>query len=313
MKLPTFQLELSEHKTKLEGLQKRAEEAEAALIAAKAEFDQEKQTWRLEAQHRLEEEKQKWQDESNPASATYSRAESPVMSTRRGLTSEFLGLQNLQMRRASARSITTDLPPTGNSLLHRRPSIQPLRSSSGNGTPTRQDSSHSFDKHIGNENSHSLNSNNVILDTQSIHTDHDDRDRDFFESPSDPHRAGVDLTSISTTAAGPSVQVALVERMSSAVRRLESEKVASKEDMQRLAAQRDEARAEIVALMREVEGRREVDKRLGELERELQEVRVRYDASLEMLGEKSEEVEELRGDVGDLKAMYRELVERSVK
>jgi len=32
-----------------------------------------------------------------------------------------------------------------------------------------------------------------------------------------------------------------------------------------------------------------------------------------MLGEKSEEVEELRGDVSDLKGMYRELVERTVK
>ncbi len=38
-------------------------------------------------------------------------------------------------------------------------------------------------------------------------------------------------------------------------------------------------------------------------------LRERYEAALEMLGEKSEEVEELRNDVLDLKKIYRELVE----
>jgi len=120
-----------------------------------------------------------------------------------------------------------------------------------------------------------------------------------------------DLVSVSTVAAGPSVQ--LVERMSAAIRRLESEKVAAREELARMARQRDEGRAEMVALMREAEGGRAAAKRVGELETEVGEMKERYETTLELLGEKSELVEELRADVDDVKAMYRDLVERTVK
>jgi archaellum component FlaC len=65
--------------------------------------------------------------------------------------------------------------------------------------------------------------------------------------------------------------------------------------------------------MREVEKARQEARRVGELEKEVAEVRERYETTLELLGEKSEEVEELRADVEDVKAMYRELVVRTVK
>lgn len=139
----------------------------------------------------------------------------------------------------------------------------------------------------------------------SVSNDHDD----FFDHrPSSPLN---DMVSASTAGAGPSVQ--LVERMSSAVRKLESEKVATKEDLARLSAQRDEARAEIVKLMQEVEKKREGDEKVKSLEREVEELGRRYQTTLEMLGEKSEEVEELRGDIEDLKGIYRDLVQRTVK
>jgi hypothetical protein len=248
-------------------------------------------------QNRLDEERQKYTEgQSGPGSLGYNRADSPVASTRRGLTSEYLGLQNLQIRRASARSVTNDLPTP--SSLARRPSGQPLNRSSGGGTPTRQDSMPS------------LRTDGDNTDTKSIFTDHDD----FFEqtgSPASPHQTIHDMISVSTAGAGPSVQ--LVERMSSAVRRLESEKVATKEDIARLAAQRDEARAEIVTLMREVESKRAVDAKVAELETEIKDINSRYQTTLEMLGEKSELVEELKSDIDDIKIMYRELVERTVK
>lgn len=120
-----------------------------------------------------------------------------------------------------------------------------------------------------------------------------------------------DMVSVSTVAAGPSVQ--LVERMSAAIRRLESEKVAAKEELSRISKQRDEARAEIVAMMKKVEENSAAVKRVGVLEGEVREVKERYETTLELLGEKSEEVEELRADVEDVKAMYRELVERTIK
>jgi TATA element modulatory factor len=116
---------------------------------------------------------------------------------------------------------------------------------------------------------------------------------------------------VSTVAAGPSVQ--LVERMSAAIRRLEAEKVTAKEEMARVCSQRDEARADMVSLMKELEETKAVAAKVSQLEDEVSHIDSRYQTTLEMLGEKSELVEELRADVEDVKAMYRELVERTVK
>lgn len=302
-RLPTFQQELAEQKAKLEALQKRAEAAEAALKEAKASFDQEKQALAAAAaaaEKRLEEEKQKWQDEAPTFSPV--RADSPATSTRRGLTSEFLGLQNLQLRRASARSVQSDIPsPAQGAFNSRRPSQQMQRISSGHVTPIRQDSLQSLVQHTQLQNGD-------VAETPSVHTE---QETDYYSRPSSPHQTINDLVSVSTAGAGPSVQ--LVERMSSAVRRLESEKASTKEDIARLSAQRDEARAEIVSLMREVEVKREKEEKVKELEAEVKNLNERWQTTLEMLGEKSEEVEELKGDIADLKSIYRDLVQRTVK
>ncbi|OWP03834.1 hypothetical protein B2J93_2679 [Marssonina coronariae] len=290
-KMPTFQQELAEQKAKIETLQQRAEAAEADLIEARASFEQEKLAWKSELQNRIDEERQK------ETQSLHSRAGSPAASTRRGLTSDYLGLQNLHTRRRSRRSIHNDALPSA--ATPRRSSVQPLARTSGNGTPRRQGSMQSL-KERRDEND---------FEAPSLHTDRDS----FFEniSPTSPFQPINDLVSVSTAGAGPSVQ--LVERMSSVVRRLENEKVATKEDLSRLAAQRDEARAEIVVLMREVEGKRAVDARVRELEAEVELLNERYQTTLEMLGEKSELVDELKSDVGDLKDMYRELLLRTVK
>lgn len=105
----------------------------------------------------------------------------------------------------------------------------------------------------------------------------------------------------------------LVERMSSAIRRLEAEKVTAKEEMARVCGQRDEARADLVALMKELEETKAAAAKVPRLEEEMGKMDSRYQTTLEMLGEKSELVEELRADVQDVKAMYRELVERTVR
>ncbi len=101
--------------------------------------------------------------------------------------------------------------------------------------------------------------------------------------------------------------------MSAAIRRLESEKVAAREELARISSQRDEGRAEIVSLMRTVESNSAATGRVKALEMEIADVNARYETTLELLGEKSELVEELRADVQDVKDMYRELVERTVK
>lgn len=137
---------------------------------------------------------------------------------------------------------------------------------------------------------------------------------DYFDNdgtPQSPLRTLNDMVSVSTVAAGPSVQV--LERMSAAVRKLESEKVTTKEEIARLSVQRDEARNEIVTLMQEMQVHRKADARVKELEEEVGKLNARYQTTLEMLGEKSELVEELRADVQDIKGMYRELVQQTTK
>ena len=159
--------------------------------------------------------------------------------------------------------------------------------------------------------------NNGIPETPSI--DYDARqsaaDDDFFAGvhtpATPPERTINDLVSVSTAGAGPSVQ--LVERMSAAVRRLESEKAAYKDELARLAQQRDEAREQVMELMRDNEGKKAVDERLRLLEKESGDLKKRYETTLEMLGEKSEKVEELKADIVDLKTLLREMVEERVK
>ena len=293
--MDSFQQRFDEQKAQLEMIQIRAENAEAALIEAKRAFDQEKLSWESEMQQRIDEERSKWREDSMGQSPfSHHRSDSPIATTHRGLTAEFLGLQNLQNRRASSRSIMNETL-----ITERRPSrkssVQRLRSS-GRGTPQRQDSAQSF------------NADTDATEAASVHTQDQD---DYFEnmlSPSSPHGNMQDVLSMSTVGAGPSVQ--LVERMSANVRRLESEKVSTKEELTRLSTQRDEARAQIVTLLQEVEAKKRLDSRVEELEAESTQVNARYQTTLEMLGEKAEQVEELKADIADMKGMYRDLVER---
>jgi len=178
----------------------------------------------------------------------------------------------------------------------------PVRTPTDSTTPSRQESIASLSYLNG-----SVPPSASISVAPSIDID-DQMDRD---STSSPHRTVNELISVSTVGAGPSVQ--LVERMSAAVRRLESEKAANKEEMTRILGQRDEARGEVVSLMREVEGLKGDHERVVKLEEAVKSIQGRYDAALEMLGEKSEEAEELKNDVQDLKKIYRELVENTMK
>lgn len=76
--------------------------------------------------------------------------------------------------------------------------------------------------------------------------------------------------SASTSTAGPSVNI--MERMSAAVRRLESDLVAKKEELTRSLKQRDEAREECVKLMSEVEEKRTFQSQVGDWQRKYEEL-----------------------------------------
>lgn len=297
----TLEQDLAEYKASNEKLQSRLAQAESTAQEARADLERERKIMEADFQQKLEEEKARWRSESQSQFAApdtnYLRAASPSASNRKH-SPDLLGFG----RRAMPRSISSDVPlPLDRMLMEdRRPTTS---RSKGQGMrspdiapPIRQDS---FPSSISNLNGSA---------TPSIHAfDHDDP----FDHASSPQQTVNDMISVSTAAAGPSVQ--FVERMSAKVRRLEAEKATSKEEMATLLAQRDEARESVVALMREVEEKRELGQKVERLEKELAEMAERYDTTLEMLGEKSERVEELEADVAELKEIYRELCERTMK
>lgn len=292
--------ELATRSDSAKTMHQRLEKAEAAERDSKADFERQHRVWETEFAQRLEEEKAKWRKQ-----ALTLRTESPATYGRKASTPDPVLLPSrYQHRSSSTRQNTQEFSPLENTPI--RPISSYSRRSSTMPTPTvpnfpshtpvlsRQESSASLSTHTPNE----------IPPTPS-----GDEEADQFGS-STPPLPYDELVSTTTSGAGPSVQ--LVERLSTAVRRLESEKSATKDELTRLSTQRDEARDEVVALMREVESTRAMGKKVDGLEKELAETKRRYEASLEMLGEKEEQVEELRGDVGELKKLYRELVEEKV-
>jgi TATA element modulatory factor len=296
----------------LDTLRKRAEEAEANLAKARAEFEKQQQVWEAEKEEKQSQrehaasDRRSWLEDLPGGSfmKSDSRPDSPQLSApHRTFSSDFLGIQSLasKARKVSTPSSNGGDDLNGRSLFGRRPSAQPPRPSihsavSGLFSPSAPVFSPTIEALATPSSTHPLDREDMF---------------EGAETGSSPQQVMQDMVSVSTVGAGPSVQ--LVERMSAAIRRLESEKVAAKEELARISRQRDEARAEIVALMREAEGNKAALQRVTALEAEVAGVNARYETTLELLGEKSELVDELRADVEDVKAMYRDLVERTIK
>jgi hypothetical protein len=323
-KASTIEADLAEQKSSLAKAQTRLSTAEAAVQEARAEIERERKVFEKELQSRIDEEKTKWKLENNHANSIpptptesnhFLRADSPstYFAARKPSATDLRAFQGRRSN-AGSRTFASDLPPLFTE--HNRPPSRrtstlpyqtslPLRTPTESATPSRHDSTSSLAHHINGNN---LPPSASISVAPSIDAIDDNMDRD---STSSPHRTVNELISVSTINTGPSVQ--LVERMSAAVRRLESEKAASKEEMVRILSQRDEAREEVVALMRELEGLKTDREKIALLEKDLKDVEGKYEAVLQLLGEKSEENEELKNDVLDLKKIYRELVESTLK
>ena len=263
-------------------LARQVSELEQELNSTKKDFERQNQVQEAIFAQRLEDERLKWREQTSSMQGM--RTESPVASIRK--------------------SSTMDLPHLNAPMLE---ATRSRRSSAihshvlDNHTPPRQNSFPSVNRGLSQQS----------LEAPSIQSyDHDE----YFSGPMTPLSPtnGVnDLISVSTVGAGPSVQ--LVERMSANVRRLESERAATKDEITRLTAQRDEARSEVVNLMREVEQKRSLEEKMKHMVEEATKNDQRYQTTLEMLGEKSELVEELKADVADLKKIYRELVDSTMK
>lgn len=290
---------LEERMQELQKMQQKVDKATDDLTAAQKDAAEQKKVADATWAQKLEEERAKWRDQVN--SLQQPRGVSPVPSTRRSSNLDAIPSGLLDYRPSSRRSST--LPSAS-------PDI---------GTPPRQNS-YPASINPGALSPPPLNTAtpSMILEAPSITFEPDD-----FEpgTPATPSAYGGtqavgsrginDIISESTVGAGPSVQ--LVERMSATVRRLESERAGSKDELARVTSQRDEARQQVVDLMRELEEKKASDSRVQELEARLTDIDQRYQTTLEMLGEKSEQVEELQADIADLKKIYRELVDSTMK
>ncbi|KAJ4353323.1 uncharacterized protein N0V89_005051 [Didymosphaeria variabile] len=300
----TLEQDLTEQRSSAQKLQARLTQAETAAQDARADLEREKKVLEADFAQKLEEEKNKWRVEMQTQaslSENHLRTDSPGASLRRH-SPDPLGIYGANRRGVLPRSISQGMDTPMDRMLEeaRRPSSSRQKSTSTYqrtpeiGSPQRQDSFPSISSNL-------MSNGHSVSNTPSITFDDAG-----FEGGSSPHRTINDMISVSTVGAGPSVQ--LVERLSTAVRRLESEKATNKEEMARLISQRDEAREEVVTLMREIDEKREQGDKVGRLEKEMQEMNQRYEKCLEMLGEKSERVEELEEDLKDVKKMYRDLV-----
>lgn len=320
-----FEGELTSSKIQAEKLRKELSDEVTRLQQS---FEKERDSWQRELSTKLEEERTKWMEAavaSQPQQQPTLQPSSSSLSIRKGSgpplsTSEsyFLGYNS----RKTSRSPASGDPPTPDGLgLTIAP---PPRPSSGRGfstPPNRQDSLPTLTPHPSFNSSrmslHHFNTTATAEPEESESVDADYFENIPFTTPSSPYPHSLhhpsrhpDMVSISTVAAGPSVQ--LVERMSATVRRLESELAAIREEITSVQSQRDDARKEVVEMVREVEEARERGQRIAALEKEVEELKRREECTLEMLGEKSERVEELKQDVQDLKSMYRDLVNSTV-
>jgi len=299
--------ELSSLTTQLIHLQSLLKKSEADLQTTTATLKTSREEWEKTQARLLEEERSRIHNElrSSPQDIYQQFSASPITQTRTRKSS------NAADRSPHSRRLGLAITSTSTDrTLSRRSSTQPILTTTTSGIMDFQPQRMERTDSLGTIPS--LSVNNGIPEAPAID---DIKENDFFSGvhtpATPPERTINDLISVSTAGAGPSVQ--LVERMSAAVRRLESEKAAHRDELSRLGAQLHEAREQVVELMRDNEHKRAADERVKGLEKELREVRERFEATLEMLGEKSERVEELKADVGDLKGLYRELVESTMR
>ncbi|KAL8781655.1 MAG: hypothetical protein Q9213_005920 [Squamulea squamosa] len=288
--------ETMQQRSQLASLRDKLTKAETDAATVRKELVAERRAWEFKEASRVEEERLQQCDSSRTPDALDQqfRTESPVTSGRNRKASNAADrVSPHNNRRLQGLAITG---ASAERPLSRRSSTQPLNHSSDHHRVLSRQDSMSF---------------GGILETPLIQIDNQDDFFDGVRTPATPERTINDMISVSTAGAGPSVQ--LVERMSAAVRRLESEKAAHRDELIRLSTQRDEAREQAVGLMREAEEKRAADTKAKKLEKEVEELNARYLTTLEMLGEKSEKVDELKADVADLKEMYRELVDRTMK
>ncbi|KAF9181134.1 hypothetical protein BGZ51_008606 [Haplosporangium sp. Z 767] len=117
--------------------------------------------------------------------------------------------------------------------------------------------------------------------------------------------SSVGLMGLGNSSTGPAVAM---ERLSTMVRQLEGQVTFLSEQVRTANRNKDELSDELVRVTMEVEELQKAASRLPNVEQELGLLQERHRAALEMLGERTEEVQELRADILDVKEAYRDQI-----
>lgn len=237
--------EVLQSQSQTQSLQETIQTLETHLVEQRTAFTTEKQSLEESFEHRLKEEKQKWEEEYQqqilyappPISTTFLSSSPFPIST----SSPIFATSSPISSRPATRNLKSSPQ-----LPEYKPRF-PSRTSYGEISHLRRPSRHLT---------------NPFESTTPIISSFEDDDEREILSPSrggdndSPRNTVIDAVSLSasTSTAGPSVNI--IERMSAAVRRLESDLASTKEEMARSIKQRDEAREECVKLMVEVEEKR---------------------------------------------------------
>ncbi|RIA84042.1 TATA element modulatory factor 1 TATA binding-domain-containing protein, partial [Glomus cerebriforme] len=99
--------------------------------------------------------------------------------------------------------------------------------------------------------------------------------------------------------------VMMVEKLNSSVRHLEGQVSTLQAQLHITTKNRDELADELVKLTVQMEELSIKAERLPVVEQQFHELNERYQITLELLGEKTEQVEELQADIKDMKDVYR--------
>lgn len=125
-----------------------------------------------------------------------------------------------------------------------------------------------------------------------------------------------DSTSSNTpvrSTSGATKNIQIISKMSSNIRRLEMEILTLQEENEELVKEKEQAQQEIMALFDAQKDVSDLKARTEELAQELEKKRKTEDTLMVLVGEKSEQVEELRADVADLKDLMRQQVQQMIE
>lgn len=112
-------------------------------------------------------------------------------------------------------------------------------------------------------------------------------------------------SSFDSSSTTPVSSTILVERLQANIRQLENQLSFYQTQLQSSSQSRDELSEEVLGMSQEIETLRKSLKNLNDKDQQYQQLNGRYQTLLELLGERTEEVEELKADLSDVKEMYK--------